>query len=69
MSEKSLNMTPETLAEFLRKMGSVSATAELIRSDLASGAPANADGTVNLLKYLVWITGKRNGRLYKAENN
>ncbi len=28
---------------------------ELIREDLAAGAPANPDGTINLLHYAAWL--------------
>jgi len=30
-------------------------TAEVIRADVAAGAPENADGTMNLIHYMAWL--------------
>jgi hypothetical protein len=42
----------------LRKAGSRHITEEALRADLAAGAPANPDGTVNLLHYVAWLAGE-----------
>jgi hypothetical protein len=31
---------------------------EAVRSDIAEGAPTNADGTLNLVNYAAWLNGK-----------
>jgi len=31
---------------------------EIIEADLAAGAPANADGTINLIHYAAWLVRK-----------
>jgi hypothetical protein len=30
-------------------------TVEMLQADLAAGAPANADGTINLVHYAAWL--------------
>jgi len=30
-------------------------TAEMLQADLTAGAPANADGTINLVHYAAWL--------------
>ena len=39
----------------MRRSGSRTLTLERLEADIASGAPVNADGTVNILKYVAWI--------------
>jgi len=39
----------------LRKAGSRHLSEEALRRDIAAGAPANPDGTVNLLHYAAWL--------------
>ncbi len=49
-------MTAEQLAAVLRGGGAGgAATAEAIARHQATGAPANADGTVNLVHYTAWL--------------
>ena len=31
---------------------------DMLRADIASGAPANADGTVNLMHYAAWLNSQ-----------
>lgn len=45
----------EQAATLLRRSGSQRLTAEAIRSDIAAGAPVNADGTLNLIAYGAWL--------------
>ena len=39
----------------LRAAGSRHISEEALRADLAAGAPANPDGTVNLAHYIAWL--------------
>ena len=39
----------------MRRSGSRTLTLERLEADIAAGAPVNADGTVNILKYVAWI--------------
>jgi len=45
----------ETLVDILRRCGAPQATAAAVEADLAAGAPANADGTINLVHYTAWL--------------
>ena len=49
--DNSLKITalqPEVLVKLLKQAGSRTASPEMIAEDLASGAPRNPDGTINL---------------------
>ena len=49
--DNSLKITalqPEVLVKLLKQAGSRTASPEMIAEDLASGAPQNPDGTINL---------------------
>jgi hypothetical protein len=48
-------LTPVNAARLLTKGSGHSINAETIRADLAAGAPANADGTINLVHYAAWL--------------
>lgn len=48
-------MTLEQAARVLAAVGARYATVENIRHDIEAGAPANADGTVNLVHYAAWV--------------
>jgi hypothetical protein len=37
-------------------------TPEEIELDIVSGAPANADGTINLVHYAAWLVKELSGR-------
>lgn len=50
-----MSMTPEQVATLLRHAGSEHLSVEAIRTDLAAGAPTNADGTLNLVAYGAWL--------------
>ena len=45
----------EGLARVLTAAGEIEITEEMIREDLGEGAPANADGTVNIIEYTAWL--------------
>ena len=52
--DNSLKITalqPEVLVRLLKQAGSRTASPEMIAEDLASGAPRNPDGTINLIEY------------------
>jgi hypothetical protein len=50
------------LAKLLKRTGSRYASEDAIRKDIDSGAPANPDGTINLINYAAWL-------LLQQENN
>ena len=39
----------------MRRAGSRTLTLERLDADIAAGAPVNADGTVDILKYVAWV--------------
>lgn len=56
--EKSLKLTTlsrDQLLKLLRQSGCRTATPETLASDIAAGAPMNADGTLNLINYAAWL--------------
>ena len=42
-------------ARLLSKVGGEAIPEPLIRADLADGAPAHPDGTINLVHYAAWL--------------
>jgi hypothetical protein len=55
-SAVSLNaLSVATVARLLSMVGGERVTEEMIRADLAAGAPANTDGTINLVHYAAWL--------------
>ena len=56
MPENSLErISKENFVTAMRRSGSRTLTLERLEADIASGAPVNADGTVDILKYVAWI--------------
>ena len=49
------HITRENFVTAMRRSGSRTLTLERLETDIAAGAPVNADGTINLLKYVAWI--------------
>ena len=43
------------LARILSASGSRPVSVEMLQADLDAGAPANTDGTVNLVHYAAWV--------------
>jgi len=43
------------LAALLSRVGGKPVTAEMIRADIDAGAPANPEGTMNLIHYAAWL--------------
>jgi len=44
----------EDAARLLSKASGQIVTAEMLRADIAEGAPTNVDGTLNLVHYAAW---------------
>jgi hypothetical protein len=42
-------------AKMLTRAGGALVTEAMIEADLAAGAPANADGSINLVHYAAWL--------------
>ena len=54
----SLNPSSLTVADAVRllsKAGGLSVTADMLEADIESGAPTNANGTINLVHYAAWL--------------
>ena len=49
------HITKENFVTAMRRAGSRTLTLERLEADIAAGAPVNADGTINILKYVAWI--------------
>ncbi len=47
-------------AKLLTKVGGQPITEALLRADVSAGAPANADGTLNLVRYAAWLVREMN---------
>jgi len=45
----------EDFVTAMRRSGSRTLTLERLEADIAAGAPVNADGTLDILKYVAWI--------------
>jgi len=48
-------LTPTQAAKILAAAGNRRITEAMVRADIEAGAPANADGTVNLVHYAAWL--------------
>ena len=49
------HISKENFVTAMRSAGSRTLTLERLESDVAAGAPVNADGTVDILKYIAWV--------------
>ena len=49
------HITKDSFVTAMRRSGSRTLTLERLEADIAAGAPVNADGTINILKYVAWI--------------
>jgi hypothetical protein len=57
-SQQALNPTSLAVADaarLLTRAGGQPVTVQMLQADLAAGAPANADGTINLVHYAAWL--------------
>jgi hypothetical protein len=48
-------------ARLLSRVGSQPVTETMLRADIAAGAPTNADGTINLVRYAAWLVKQMSG--------
>ena len=60
MADPAPNLNPNALsvanaARLLSKVFGEAVTEEMIRRDVAAGAPTNRDGTLNLVLYAAWL--------------
>lgn len=51
-------MTPAQLARLLAKASGHKITVAMIRRDIEAGAPTNPDGTLHLVHYAAWLSGR-----------
>jgi len=57
-----LNPNALTLADAARLLAKAGRVTEaMLRADLAAGAPANPDGTINLVHYAAWLVKESDG--------
>jgi uncharacterized ferredoxin-like protein len=42
-------------ARLLARVGGQAVPVEMLQADVATGAPTNADGTINLVHYAAWL--------------
>ncbi len=52
---KITTITPAQAAKILSAAGNRRITEAMIYADIDSGAPVNADGTINLVHYTAWL--------------
>lgn len=45
-------------AQMLSRVGGQRITEEMLRADIDDGAPTNANGTINLVRYAAWLVQK-----------
>lgn len=64
MAEDAVNpnaLTVPQVARLLTRAGSAAVTEAMIEADLVAGAPANRDGTINLVHYAAWLVKEMSG--------
>lgn len=54
-------LTVANAARLLSKVSGERVTEEMLRADLAAGAPANRDGSINLVHYAAWLVKEMSG--------
>ena len=55
-------LKPAELVRALKAAGSRTISEETVAADVAAGAPANADGTVDIFLYAAWVLSRENSR-------
>jgi hypothetical protein len=48
-------LTPQQTAELLTRLGEIAVDVDSVEDDLADGAPTNADGSLNAMRYVAWL--------------
>jgi len=64
-----LNPTALPLADAARLLSAVGGqvvTVEMLRADVAAGAPTNVDGTINVAHYAAWLVAQTGDRRPEA---
>jgi hypothetical protein len=56
------SMTVADVARLLTKAGGHLVTIGMLEADLAAGAPANGDGTINLIHFAAWLVREMSNR-------
>jgi len=56
------SLTVADAARLLTKAGGQTVTNAMLQADLAAGAPANADGSINLVHYAAWLVREASSR-------
>jgi hypothetical protein len=56
------SLTVADAAQLLTKVGGRPVTTAMLEADLAAGAPANADGSINLVHYAAWLVREASSR-------
>jgi hypothetical protein len=49
-------------SRLLTRAGGQPVTVDMLKADLAAGAPANPDGTINLVHYGAWLVREMSAR-------
>jgi hypothetical protein len=67
MAEPDAKLNPAALpladaARLLSAAGGQRITLDMLEADRVAGAPANADGTLNLVHYAAWLVREMSGR-------
>ena len=57
------SMTPELIAETLKKSGSKTATIAEVKNLIEEGKLASADGSISFIKFTAYMEGKLNGKI------
>ena len=58
MTERTPTLTALTVAQMAKVLSAAAGrrvTEEMVRADIDAGAPTNADGTLNLVRYAAWL--------------
>ena len=58
MADNAVSVTSLSLADLARllsRVGMKPVTVEMLQRDIDAGAPANADGTINIVHYAAWL--------------
>ncbi len=54
-------LTVANAARLLTKVSGERVTEEMVKTDLAAGAPVNRDGSINLVHYAAWLVKEMSG--------
>ena len=60
-------LSPAQAARILAAAGQRRITEAMVLADIEAGAPTNADGTLNLIHYIAWLSWQAGDRAQEAE--